>query len=256
MLRTARGFPCAHRKSAMKARLPGPSTRSVWPLVPAISASVRLVDESQQMRPVHWCQQPNGKPEAQHPRCGQLSSMPHRSDEGILGQEIGNVSPPMDNRDLAVWAMPAVTERGVSEVASIWFPRNNQRRQAEKVLAVPKKPIHFFAPAPPDMAVRIRLLERRELVPAVLPKSLGQPIGNFEFDDGRNITLTIGFESFNSALLELVRQGKGHGTIFNKESEPQPGQKIDDLSAIVWTEPTDGCAIHLAELHGFNLRRR
>lgn len=173
------------------------------------------------------------------------------------GQASEKISPPMESKDFAVWAMPPIPERCATEVVSIWLPRNHQRKLAEQVTLDPKKPIFFLPPAPPDAAVRLRLLESREDVLSLLPKIqlLGHPLGNFEFDDGRNITLTMSIEDFDPALLESVRRGQGRGTIFNKEAAPAQGQTIGDLSAIVWTEPADGRAIHLAELHGLALRR-
>lgn len=166
------------------------------------------------------------------------------------------ISPPMESRDFAVWDMPPISEKGANEVVSIWLPRNHYRK-SEQVTLNPKKPICFLPPAPPDSSVRLRFLESREAVVSLLPKLqlLGRPVGNFQFDDGRNIAMTMSIETFDAALLESVRQGQGHGTIFNKEAAPATGQTISDLSAIAWTEPADGQAIHLAELNGISLRR-
>ena len=166
-------------------------------------------------------------------------------------------SPRMDNRDFAVWDMPSIPDKGATEVVSIWFPRNYHLKEAKQVGSSPEKSIVLFPVAPPDAAVRIRLFEGRELPSTLLPtiKNLGTPLGKFELDDGRNFVLVFSIEDFDSKHLEPILRGQGRGTIFDQDKVPKSGETVRDLAAVMWTEPQDGKAIHLAEVHGFNLRR-
>ena len=168
------------------------------------------------------------------------------------------ISPRMDSKDLAVWNMPLIPGTGATEVVSIWFPRNYHLKQAKLVADNTKKSILLFPPAPPEAAVRIRLLESLESPSTLLPKiqDLGRPVGNFELDDGRNFVVVFSTESFDSEQnLALILKGQGKGTIFDEDKVPKIGETIRDLAAVTWTEPQDGKAIDLAEIHGFNLRR-
>lgn len=167
------------------------------------------------------------------------------------------IEPPMESRDFNAWAMPSCNG-GAAEIASIWFPRDHQLKDAGKITAKPSKPVHMLPPAPPGRAVRLRLLEMRESPTRVTNygSDTVQLLGHFDLDDGRKIALVYGREKFDASRLRLVRKGQGGGRLFDPDTALAPGETLSDLAAVAWAEPEDGASIHITELHGFSLSRK
>ena len=169
-------------------------------------------------------------------------------------QKQGLELPP--NRQFTEWERKPTPPTGAIHVASIFFSTDFSLVHKER----PKlsKPVCYIKPAPPGKAVEIGFfysLEGPETLEQKFQR-IGLPMFNSKLANDEIVSVVARLSNFESSAIPYTQSWTGPVTpLSNELSEIEQGEKLENLSAVMWNDPNKDGPLQIVEVSGLTIHR-